>query len=123
LIIFHLGAGAGVAKQILPQNLLQEMYAPQFTASDQMSGYGLGIYKAIQYNTVRFSHGGLGYGISAHYRFLPEHKIGVVLLTNQHAAHNAPELASRVIELMLAAKLGTVPQNKTLRLSDSPRFE
>jgi hypothetical protein len=41
----------------------------------------LGIYKAIQYNTVRFSHGGLGYGISAHYRFLPEHKIGVVLLT------------------------------------------
>ena len=119
-IIFHLRGGAGVAKQILAQSFLQEMYAPQFTANDQMSGYGLGVYKAIQYNTVRLSHGGFGYGISAHYRFLPEHKIGVVLMTNQDAAHNAPDLASRVIELMLAAKLGTVPNNKTLRLTDKP---
>jgi len=100
--------------------LLQEMYAPQFTANDQISGYGLGVYKAIQHNTVRLSHGGLGYGISAHYRFLPEHKIGVVLMTNQDAAHNAPDLASRVIEWMLAAKLGTVPKNKTLSLADIP---
>ena len=69
-IIFHSRGGAGVAKQILPQSLLQEMYAPQFTANDQMSGYGLGVYKAIRYDTVRFSHGGLGYGISTHYRFL-----------------------------------------------------
>jgi CubicO group peptidase (beta-lactamase class C family) len=119
-IIFHLRGGLGVAKQILPQSFLQEMYAPQLTANDQMSGYGLGVYKAIQYNTVRLSHGGLGYGISTHYRFLPEHKIGVVLMTNQDAAHNAPDLASRVIELMLAAKLGTVPKNKTLRLTDRP---
>jgi hypothetical protein len=73
----------------------------------------LGIYKAIQNETVRLSHGGLGYGISAHYRFLPEHKIAVVVLTNQDAAHNAPDLASRIVELMLGAKLGTVPQNQT----------
>jgi hypothetical protein len=51
---------------------LQEMYAPQFSAKDQTSGYGLGIYKAIQNNTIRLSHGGLGYGISAHYRIVPE---------------------------------------------------
>jgi hypothetical protein len=69
---------------------------------------------------VRLSHGGLGYGISAHYRFLPEHKIGVVLLTNQDAAHNAPDLASRVIELMLAVKLGTVPKNKPISTNDKP---
>ena len=119
-IIFHSRGGSGVAKQILPQSFLQEMYAPQFTADDQMSGYGLGVYKAIQYKTVRLSHGGLGYGISAHYRFLPEHKIGVVVVTNQDAAHNAPDLASRVIELMLAAKLGTVPKNKPLRSTDIP---
>jgi hypothetical protein len=41
-------------------------------------------------------------------------------MTNQDAAHNAPELASHVIELMLAAKLGTVQKNKTLRLTDIP---
>ena len=117
-IIFHLQGGAASGKQILPQRFLQEMYAPQFTAKNQVSGYGLGIYKAIQHDTVRLSHGGLGYGISAHYRFLPEHGIGVVLLTNQDAAHNAPDLASRVIELMLAAKLGMLPKNKSVSPTD-----
>lgn len=37
-----------------------------------------------------------------------------------NAAHNAPDLASRVIEWMLAAKLGMVPKNKTLSLPDIP---
>ncbi len=119
-IIFHLQGGAACGRQILPQRLLQEMYAPQFTAGDQASGYGLGIYKAIQHDTARLSHGGLGYGISAHYRFLPAHKIGVVLLTNQDAAHNAPDLASRVIELILAAKLGAPPNNKEVSQADKP---
>lgn len=113
-IIFHLQGGVANGKQIIPQKLLQEMYAPQFTANNLTSGYGLGIYKAIQNDTVRLSHGGLGYGISAHYRILSEHKIGVVLLTNQDAAHNAPDLASRVVELMLTVKLGALPKNKSV---------
>ena len=58
---------------------------------------------------MRFSHGGLGYGISTHHRFLPEHNIGIVVLTNQDSAHNAPQLAGRYIELMLAAKLSRAP--------------
>lgn len=58
-VIFHLQCGAGIGKQIISQKFFQEMYAPQFTAENQMSGYGLGIYKAIQNDTVRFSHGGL----------------------------------------------------------------
>jgi len=113
-IIFHLQEQASLGKRLVPPTLLQEMYAPQCTAENQASGYGLGIYKAIQHDTVRLSHGGLGYGISAHYRFLPEHRIGVVLLTNQDAAHNAPDLAGRVIELMLEVKIGTVPKNRSL---------
>ena len=113
-IIFHLRGGAANGKQILPLRLLQEMYAPQGTAGNQISGYGLGIYKAIQHDRVRLSHGGLGYGISAHYRFLPEHQIGIALLTNQDSAHNAPELASRAIDLMLTAKLGALPAEKPL---------
>lgn len=57
-IIFHLQSGAPNGKQILPATLLKEIYAPQFTAKNQISGYGLGIYKALQNDTVRFSHGG-----------------------------------------------------------------
>jgi len=119
-IIFHLQGDAGLGKRLVPARLLQEMYAPQYTAEHEASGYGLGIYKAIQHDTVRFSHGGLGYGISAHYRFLPEHRIGVVLLTNQDTAHNAPDLAGRVIESMLEVKLGTVPKNRPFTPAGKP---
>lgn len=119
-IIFHLQGGMVNGKQIVSHKVLEEMYAPQCSAKKQISGYGLGIYNAIQHNTVRLSHGGLGYGISTHYRFLPEHKIGVVLLTNQDAAHNAPDLASRVIELMLSAKLGVVSKNEPVTVIDRP---
>ena len=115
-IIFHLQGHA----TLVPKTFLQEMYAPQCTAKNQASGYGLGIYKAIQHDTVRLSHGGLGYGISAHYRFLPEHRIGVVLLTNQDAAHNAPDLAGRVIELTLKVKLERVPANRPLTPAAKP---
>jgi len=113
-VIFHLQGGG---KQLVSKPLVREMYTPQFTARDQLCGYGLGIYKAIQHDTARLSHGGLGYGISTHYRILPEQKIGVVVLTNQDAAHNAPEFASRIVELMLAAKLGTVPKNKPINVT------
>ena len=119
-VIFHLQGGAVQDKQFVSHALLEEMYSPQCSAKKQISGYGLGIYKAIQHNTIRLSHGGLGYGISTHYRFLPKYNIGVVLLTNQDAAHNAPDLATRVIELMLAAKLGVVPKNKSVTVTDKP---
>lgn len=91
-IIFHLRGGSGVAKQILPHSLLQEMYAPQFTANNQMSGYGLGVYKAIQHNTVRLSHGGLGYGISAHYSFLARTQ-------NRCCSHDEPGRGSQCARL------------------------
>lgn len=119
-VIFHLRGGASVVKQVVSQKFLQQMYEPQFSARNEVSGYGLGIYKAIQNDTVRLSHGGLGYGISAHYRFLPEQRIGVVVLTNQDSGHNAPELAGRVIEWMLETKLNVLPKNRPLSAADKP---
>jgi CubicO group peptidase (beta-lactamase class C family) len=120
-VAFHLQDGKVNGKRLIPANLLQEMYAPQFTARDLLGGYGLGVYKAFQYNAVRLSHGGSGYGISAHYRWLPEYKLGVVVLTNQGAVHNAPEIASEVVKLLLKAKLGSFPQNKLLTPTNAPR--
>jgi CubicO group peptidase (beta-lactamase class C family) len=104
----------------ISENLLRDMRAPQLTAGNQISGYGLCLYKAVEHDTVRFSHGGLGYGISTHYRYLPEHGIGAVVLTNQSSAHNAPGLASQAIEMMLRAKLGRLPQKRSLAPTDRP---
>ena len=118
-VFFHVQGGKSKRKQILPQKLLEEMYTPQLTARDQISGYGLGIYKAIEHGTARLSHGGLGYGISAHYRFLPEHRIGVVVLSNQDAAHNAPDLTNGILESMLTTKLGGGLPNKPLESEEN----
>ena len=110
-VAFHLGgapAGGGV---FVDAARLREMYAPQFSAREQPSGYGLGVYGAIEHGTPRYSHGGLGFGVSTHYRWLPEHGIGVVVLTNQGSAHNAPALAGEAVQLMLRAKLGMLPRN------------
>ena len=114
LIVFHLRSGVANGKQVISQQGLREMYKPQFTSREQPTGYGLGIYNALQQGTTRLSHGGLGYGISTHYRWLPEHRIGVVLLTNQSSAHNAPALAGQVSDLLINAKGKTQRVNKSV---------
>lgn len=119
-INFHLRGGKVNDRHLVGEGLLREMYVPQFTAKGLASGYGLCVYKAIEHDTVRFSHGGFGYGISTHYRWLPEQGMGVVVLTNQGTRHNAPAIASVAVELMLKAKLGALPRNRPLRVVDSP---
>jgi CubicO group peptidase (beta-lactamase class C family) len=100
--------------------LLREVYTPQFSAREQPTGYGLAMYKAIEHDAVRFSHGGVGFGVSAHYRWLPEHDFGVVVLTNQDAAHNAPAIASEAVVLMLGRGARGATSRRTNQESNSP---
>jgi len=100
-LAFHRNEGRVGGQPWVRQTLLRDIYTPQFSARGQPTGYGLAMYKAIEHDTIRFSHGGFGFGISAHYRWLPEHDFGVVVLTNQDAAHNAPAIAGEAVALML----------------------
>jgi CubicO group peptidase (beta-lactamase class C family) len=113
-VAFHLRGGGrqlsdSASATSLDPRLLAEMYAPQFSAKDRATGYGLGIYRALQHGSLRLSHGGLGFGVSAHIRWVPEHDLGVVVLTNQDSAHNAPALADDAVALVLRARLGRLP--------------
>jgi CubicO group peptidase (beta-lactamase class C family) len=119
-VAFQMGGGKFEGREVIEAGLLSEMCAPQFTARGGASGYGLGVYRAVEHDTPRLSHGGFGYGISTHYRWLPEHGLGAVVLTNQGSAHNGPELASRAVELLLRAKLGALPRNRPLKAGDGP---
>jgi CubicO group peptidase (beta-lactamase class C family) len=110
-VAFQLTGKAG-GREVVGPGLLAEMCAPQLTARGEASGYGLCVYRAVEHDTPRLSHGGFGYGISTHYRWLPEHGLGVVVLTNEGAEHSGPELASRAVELLLRAKLGALPRNR-----------
>src|SRR5215207_3029829 len=54
-VIFHLQGGEAKGGQFISSSLLREMYTPQFTAREQPSGYGLGIYNAFEHATTRLS--------------------------------------------------------------------
>jgi len=101
LIRFHRNAGRVGGQPFIRDALFREMCTPQYSAREQPTGYGFALYKAIEHGTVRYSHGGVGFGISAHYRWLPEHDFGVVVLTNQDSAHNAPAIAGEAVALLL----------------------
>lgn len=103
-LAFHRSGGRVEDGPAVGAALLREAYTPQLSARDQPTGYGLAIYKAVEHRTVRFSHGGFGFGVSTHYRWLPEHDLGIVVLTNQDAAHNAPAIASEAVALMLGSQ-------------------
>ena len=104
LIILHHNAGRIDGQSFISEPLFRAMCTPQYSAREQPTGYGLALYKAIEYGAVRYSHGGLGFGISAHYRWLPEQDFGVVVLTNQDSAHNAPALAGEAVAVLLGPR-------------------
>ena len=113
-VAFHLRGARADGTLLVDPSLLREMYTPQFSARGLPTGYGLGVYSASEWATPRMSHGGVGYGVSTHYRWLPQYSIGVVVLTNQSVGHHAPGIAGRAIELMLETRVGSSSRGRSL---------
>ena len=94
--------------QVLAPETLRQMFTPQLVA--EVTGFGLGfsIGKLRGHKTV--GHGGAVYGYSSELRFIPEHKLGVVVLGNQDIVNGRiSRLATLALTLMLEAKLGEIP--------------
>ncbi|MBU3888729.1 serine hydrolase [Methylosinus sp. KRF6] len=64
------------------------MAQPPFPASGQEFGYGLGLSAFTRRGNYTLGHGGGGFGFLTHLYWLPDHGVGVVLLTNGVAAAN-----------------------------------
>src|SRR5215470_3301908 len=65
-VSFHLAGGKMKGKPLLAENLLKEMYTPQFAATkDEIYGYGLGIEVEVWKDATRLSHDGGGYGFTS----------------------------------------------------------
>ncbi len=98
-------AGRAGDRQIVSPATLAQMWTPQLTKDD--SGFGLGFMVGKFRKHKAISHNGAVYGHSASLVFLPESKIGVVLLCNEDIVNgNLGRLSNLALGLMLEAKRG-----------------
>lgn len=99
IVSFHLRRGKINGMQIIDSDLFDEMYKPQFSESREF-GYGLGVYSFWTIKGAKsFAHGGGGYGYSTLAQWIPEHKIGTVILTND-TKHSLPgRIMQKILEI------------------------
>jgi CubicO group peptidase (beta-lactamase class C family) len=120
-VSFHLAGGVVNDSRLATAEILNEMYTPQFKVEDQIGGYGLGIASTPRFGSTLLHHGGGGYGYLTYQAWLPEFKIGIVVLTNQI---NHPQiqvsLGQETLKQMIVEKFGSVDEEAVSRYISLP---
>jgi len=94
--------------RVLKAESLAQMFTPQLTTEPTGFGLGFMVGKFRDHKTI--SHNGAVYGCSSSLVFLPDVKIGVVVLGNEDVVNaRIGKLANLALSLMLEAKLGEKP--------------
>ena len=107
-------------QRLLDPHTWQEMHTPQYPVDHQVCGYGLGLFSRPAHGATMLSHGGGGYGYDTELRWFPEYGMGAAVLTNDGEGGLAEEIADEAVRAMLKQRFGTVPADKTIRLTDRP---
>ncbi|MFX0078839.1 MAG: serine hydrolase [Candidatus Hermodarchaeota archaeon] len=101
LISFHLRKGKIGQKQLIRPDLLEEMYTPQYLEAHEF-GYGFGLYSVEKIaHATAYGHAGGGYGYQTNMLWLPEHQVGVVVLSNNMKHSRVGSIARKALELMV----------------------
>lgn len=122
-VSMHLSGGKIKGRRFIRQNRLQEMYRLQYPVEYQVAGYGLGMEIRPGFGGTLLAHGGSGNGYSTKQSWLPEYQLGVIVLTNAGDTGIAEEITDKAFRLMLTAKYGMVPKDKSIKLTDKPVIE
>lgn len=122
-VSLHLSGGKLNGRTFIPGRLLKQLYELQFPVEHQVAGYGLGMEIKPKYGGTLLGHGGGGYGYSTKQSWIPEYGIGVIVLTNNGDSGISETLTDEAFKLMLKAKYGAVPADKTFQLTDKPAIE
>jgi CubicO group peptidase (beta-lactamase class C family) len=118
-ISFHHAGGKIGGKQIIGENLLKEMYTPQFPIEGQVYGYGLGILSASLRNGTLLAHGGGGPGYRTYHMWTREYQVGVVVLMNSESG-DPQRIALGAFQQMIEAKYGPDSRKSPAKLTDRP---
>jgi CubicO group peptidase (beta-lactamase class C family) len=101
LISFHLRKGRIEQNQLINLDLLEEMYKPQFLEAKEF-GYGFGLYSVEKIGNAKvYGHAGGGYGYQANMQWVPEYRIGVVVLSNNMKNSRVGSIAQKALKLMV----------------------
>jgi len=115
-----LAEGASQGKAIVKPATLREMLTVQL--SSEKAGFGLGFHVDRFRGHRSIGHTGAVYGFTSSVRFLPDVKLGVVVLSSADLALGpVRRLSETALSLLLEAKLGTpLPQEKTAPMPAEP---
>lgn len=95
---------------VLEPHSLAEMLRPQFSEPGATSGYGLGFRLGDLDGRRRVGHGGAIYGFATELAFLPEEKLGVVVVTTMDFANAVVgRIADFALEAVIAARSDQPP--------------
>ncbi|MCJ7680665.1 MAG: serine hydrolase, partial [Candidatus Aminicenantes bacterium] len=106
---FYINGGRVGERQVLSEELLDEMCAVAFPEEGQKAGYGLGIGRSIVSRTFGYYHGGGGYGFISYMLMYPELKLGIVTLSNSETSHLQGSIIHDLIDPIIREELGDNP--------------
>ncbi|HZT82794.1 MAG TPA: serine hydrolase [Gemmataceae bacterium] len=124
-VLFAQGKGPNGA--ILKPETLEQMWEPQFAKPGEKTGFGIGFHVQELDGRRKIGHGGAIYGFATELAFLPEDKLGVVVIASKDGANGVTtRLANAALRLMRAAKQGkalpTVEVTKRLDPEEARRL-
>jgi CubicO group peptidase (beta-lactamase class C family) len=109
---FHLNQGSMDGKEIIPGNLLSEMYFVPFQAEGQINGYGLGIASYDRHQNALLNHSGGGYGYLADMAWYKDLGLGMVVLTNSVNHRLQGSLYREILDKLIEADRGKTSLKK-----------
>jgi CubicO group peptidase (beta-lactamase class C family)/tetratricopeptide (TPR) repeat protein len=120
-ISFHLKKGRINNRQVIDPNLFKEMYRTQYPEVNEF-GYGLGIYSYQRIRAAKaYGHAGGGYGYQNLMQWVPEHDVGVIVLTNDSRHSILNSLTKKVLEMIIDEKMK--PRAKIVKSESLERLE
>lgn len=113
-LIAQTNAGKFKQKQVIPTNVLQATHQPnmgisflpynnEYAPFSHFFSYGLGWFLKDYRGKYVISHPGEVDGMSCETAFLPEEKLGIVVLTNNDSYDFCPALCNQIIDAYLEA--------------------
>ena len=97
------------SNRIIEPESLKAMFEIQGKLPKQISGYGLGISVRGDYELTLYTHGGAGFGFCSNIIWSPEHKVGIVFLSNSSNTRFQNSLPIEILFEIIEAKSGTKP--------------
>ncbi len=111
--------GEGVNGRVLGAGALESMWEPQFAEDGAGTGYGLGFSVDRRFGERWLGHGGAIYGFSTQLAFLPDARLGVVVVSAVDGTNAVTgRIADAALELMLAVRDGAPLPAEALPATD-----